>query len=143
MPKNPKKHHPHNNKQNKGPKPSQATTPLNVDNQTKWKSKKTERHCKLCEKDDNLESKCFKKTKSLGAIMKKHNIDLDFSISATSHMHALSALVFSFNASYSSSSNEWIIDSRASYCMAKNKAIFFAQNDCNTKHIFFWWWLIS
>jgi hypothetical protein len=35
-----------------------------------------------------------------------------------------------------SSSDEWLIDSGASYHMAKDKAIFSALNECNTKKIF-------
>jgi hypothetical protein len=72
--------------------------------------------------------------------MKKHNISIDSSSSSSSsssHGHALSASGFSFDAtSSSSSSDEWLIDSRASYCMAKDKAIFYALNKCNTKKIF-------
>jgi hypothetical protein len=74
---------------------------------------------------------------ALEATMKKHNINLDSSSSnSSSHGHALSASSFSFNATSTSSSNEWLIDSGASYHMAKDKAIFFALNECNTKQIF-------
>jgi len=38
--------------------------------------------------------------------------------------------------SSSSHSHEWLIDSGASYHMAKNKAIFSSLNDCNTKIIY-------
>jgi hypothetical protein len=65
--------------------------------------------------------------------MKKHNINLD---SSSSHGHALSSSDLSFNATYTSSSDEWIIDSGAYYHMAKDKTIFFALNECNTKQIF-------
>jgi hypothetical protein len=61
----------------------------------------------------------------LEAMMKKHNINID-STSSSFHGHALSAFGFSFNTN--SSSDEWIIDSRASYHMAKDKAIFFSLN---------------
>jgi hypothetical protein len=75
---------------------------------------------------------------SLEAAMKKHNINIDSTTSSSSHGHALSASSFSFNATStsSSSSNEWLIDSRASYHMAKDKYIFFVQNECNTNKIF-------
>jgi hypothetical protein len=72
-----------------------------------------------------MESKCFKKMEALEATMKKHNINLDSSSSnSSSHGHALYTSIFSFNATSTSSSNEWLIDSRASYHMAKDKAIF-------------------
>jgi hypothetical protein len=76
---------------------------------------------------------------ALEAAMKKHNISIDSSSSSSSsHGHALSASVFSFNttSTTTSSSDEWLIDSGASYHMAKNKAIFYALNECNTKKIF-------
>ena len=68
--------------------------------------------------------------------MKKHNISIDSTFS--SHEHALSASGFSFNSisTTTSSSDEWIIDLGASYYMAKDKAIFSALNECNTKKIF-------
>jgi hypothetical protein len=37
---------------------------------------------------------------------------------------------------YTPSSIEWLIDSRSSYHMAKDKSIFTALNECNTKKIF-------
>ena len=43
---------------------------------------------------------------------------------------------YALNASSSSSSQEWFIDSGASYHMGKDKAMFFTLNDCNTKNIF-------
>jgi hypothetical protein len=44
-PKNPKKQHPcHNNKQYKGPKPSEIASSPNGDKGEKYKSKKTDRH---------------------------------------------------------------------------------------------------
>ena len=74
---------------------------------------------------------------ALEAMMKKHNISIDSSSTSSSHGHALSASVFSFNSnSTTSSSDEWLIDSRASYHMAKDKAIFSSLNKCNTKKIF-------
>jgi hypothetical protein len=72
--------------------------------------------------------------------MKNHNISNDSSSSSSSssssHGHALSASSFSFNATSTSSSNEWLIDFVESYHMAKDKAIFLALNECNTKKIF-------
>jgi hypothetical protein len=75
---------------------------------------------------------------ALEATMKKHNINLDSSSSSSnssSHGHALYAFGFSFNATSTSSYDEWIIDSRAYYHMAKDKAIFSTLNVCNTKQI--------
>ena len=61
----------------------------------------------------------------LEATMKKLNISIDSTYSY-SHGHALSASGFSFNtpSTTTSSSDEWLIDSGASYHMAKDKAIF-------------------
>ena len=53
-----------------------------------------------------------------------------------SHGHALCDSGYSYTASSSSTSNEWLIDSGASYHMAKDQAIFFTMNECNTKQIF-------
>jgi hypothetical protein len=135
-PKNPKKQHPcHNNKQYKGPKPTQPTSAPNGDKGEKYKNKKIDRHCNFCDKDGHDESKCFKKMATLEATMNKHNISIDSTYSS-SHGHALSASGFSFNTTSTSSSNEWLIDSGASYHMAKDKDIFSALNECNTKKIF-------
>jgi hypothetical protein len=73
---------------------------------------------------------------ALEAAMKKHNINIDST--SSSHGHALSASGFSFNSNSTttSSSDEWLIDSGASYHMAKDKAIFSSLNECNTKKIF-------
>jgi transposase InsO family protein len=73
---------------------------------------------------------------TLEATMKKHNISIDST--SSSHGHALSASGFSFNSNSTttSSSDELLIDSGASYHMAKDKAIFSALNECNTKKIF-------
>jgi hypothetical protein len=136
-PKNPKKQHPrHNNKQYKGPKPTQTTSAPNGDKGEKYKSKKTDRHCNFCDKYGHDESKCFKKMAALEATMKKHNINIDSTSSSSSHGHALSASGFSFNTTSTSSSDEWLIDSGASYHMAKDRDIFSALNECNTKKIF-------
>jgi hypothetical protein len=64
---------------------------------------------------------------ALEATMKKHNINID-STSYSSHGHALFSSGFSFNTTSTSSSDEWFIDSRASYHMAKDKDIFSAPN---------------
>ena len=66
----------------------------------------------FCGQDGHLESKCFKNMEALNVGMKKYNISLD-----------------------SSSSNEWFIDSRESYHMVRDKAIFYAHSECNTKQI--------
>jgi hypothetical protein len=136
-PKYPKKQHPrYNNKQPKGPKPAQIASAPNGDKGSKYK-KNTNKHCNFCNKDGHDESRCFKKMAALEAAMKKHNISIDSS-SSSSHGHALSASGFSFNtpATTTSSSDEWLIDSGASYHMAKDKAIFSGLNECNTKQIF-------
>jgi hypothetical protein len=73
---------------------------------------------------------------ALEATMKKHNINID-SYSSSSHGHALSTSGFSFNTTSTSSLDEWLIDSGASYHMAKDKDIFSSLNECNTKKIFF------
>jgi hypothetical protein len=73
---------------------------------------------------------------ALRATIKEHKINLDSSSSNSSfYGHALSASGFSFNAT-STSSDQWLIDYRASYHMAKDKAIFSALSECNTKQIF-------
>ena len=56
--------------------------------------------------------------------MKKHHISLDSSSESNSHGHALCASGYSYTTSYSSTSNEWLIDFGASYHMATDKAIF-------------------
>jgi hypothetical protein len=134
--KNPNKQHPHhNNKQNKGPKPSLVASTPNGDKGEKSKNKKTDRHYNFCGKDGH-ESKCFKKMEALETTMKKHNINIGSSSSNSySHGHALSASIFSFNAT-STSFDEWFIDPGASYHMAKDKAIFSTLDECNTKKIF-------
>jgi hypothetical protein len=135
--KNPKKHHPYKNKQKKSPKPSYPAPTPNVDKGTKSKGKNTKRHCNFCGQDGHLESKCFEKIKALQAMMKKHNINFDyFSSKSSSHGHALFASSFSFNATSTSSSNEWLGDYGTSYHMDKDKTIFSTLNECNTKQIF-------
>jgi hypothetical protein len=138
-PKNPKKQHPrHNNKQYKGPKPTQTASAPNGDKGEKYKNKKTDRHCNFCDKHGYDESKCFKKMATLEAAMKNHNISIDSTSSSSSfsHGHALSSSVFSFNTTSTSTSNEWLIDSGAFYHMAKDRDIFSTLNECNTKKIF-------
>ena len=70
---------------------------------------------------------------ALEATMKKHHISLDSSLESTSHGHALCASSYSYTTFYSSTSNEWLIDSGASYHMAKDQAIFSTMHECNTK----------
>jgi len=50
--------------------------------------------------------------------MKKHNNNID---SSSSHGHALSSSDLSFNATYTASFDDWIIDFGAYYHMAKDK----------------------
>ena len=74
--------------------------------------------------------------KSLEAAMKKHNIHLDTSMTSYSRK-ALSdygCAPSKFGCALSSSSDEWLIDSRISYHMAKDKATFQSLNYCNTKN---------
>ena len=76
--------------------------------------------------------------KSLEAMMKKHNISIDyFSYNSYSHGHALSSPGFSFNETFTHYSYEWLVDFGSSYHMAKDKAKFSTLNECNTKKIFF------
>ena len=132
----PKKHNFRNNKKNnKGPKPSQSAPSLKNDKGSKPKNKKIERHCNFCWKDNHDESKCFKNMAALEAAMKKHHISIDSSSESRSHGHALCASSYSYNAS-SSTQNEWIIDSGASYHMDKDQSIFSTMHECNTKQIF-------
>ena len=78
----------------------------------------------FCEKDNHDESKCFKKMEAMEATMKKHHISLDSSSESNSHGHALCTSGYSYTASSSSTSIEWLIDYGASYHMANDKAIF-------------------
>jgi hypothetical protein len=73
---------------------------------------------------------------TLEEAMKRNNINLDTPSNSSSHGHALSAYGFSFNASSTATANEWLIDSGASYHMAKDKAMFSTLNQCNTKQIY-------
>jgi hypothetical protein len=43
---------------------------------------------------------------------------------------------FSFNSTSTSSYDEWLIDSRASYRIAKDRDISYSLNECNTKKLF-------
>jgi hypothetical protein len=93
------------------------------------------KHCNFCGGDDHLESKYFKKLDTLQATMKRHNINLD--PPSNSFFHALSIYCFSFNATYTTS-NEWLVGYGASYHISKDKGIFFALNECNTKMNICW-----
>ena len=107
----------------------------NGDTSTKSKGKRLN-NIVICGRDGHVESKCFKKMEALEATMKKHHISLDSSLESTSHGHALCASCYSYNASSSTTSIEWLIDFGASYHMAKNQAIFSTMHECNTKQIF-------
>jgi hypothetical protein len=72
----------------------------------------------------------------LEVAMKKHNIIIDPTSSSSSHGHALSTYGFSFNTPSTSTSDKWLIDSGASYHMAKDGDIFSTIDECNTKKIF-------
>jgi hypothetical protein len=73
---------------------------------------------------------------ALEETMKKHNINLDSSSSNSySHGLALSGFASSFNATSTSSSNEWLIDYGSYYHIAKDKATFYALNEYNMKQI--------
>ena len=75
---------------------------------------------------------------ALEAAMKKHHINLETSSTSSSGMTLstcscqASRSGYALNVSSSSCSHEWLIDSGASYHMAKNKAMFSSLNDCNT-----------
>ena len=56
---------------------------------------------------------------ALEVAIKKPHINLYSSSESTSHGHALCASGYSYTASSSSTSIEWLIDSGASYHMAK------------------------
>jgi hypothetical protein len=73
---------------------------------------------------------------ALEATMNKHNISIDSTSSSSSHGHALPAYGLSFKTTSTSSYDECLIDSGASYHMDKYKDIFSALNECNTKKIF-------
>jgi hypothetical protein len=66
----------------------------------------------------------------LEASMRKQNINIDPTTSSSGH--ALFVVGFSFDTTSNSSSDEWIIDSRAYYHMSKDKDIFSALNECNS-----------
>ena len=74
--------------------------------------------------------------------MKKHNIHLDTSSTTYSRQplstssYAPSTLGYAFNVSSFSPSHEWIIDSRSSYHMAHNEAMFSILNGCNINNIY-------
>jgi hypothetical protein len=78
---------------------------------------------------------------ALQAAIKKHNIYLD--TSSTKYLgptlflfdYAPSTSSLSINVS-SSFSHEWLINSQASYHMAKDKEMFSSLNDCNNKNIY-------
>lgn len=147
--KNLKKQYPKKNvsKPNKGPKQFQPQNEKSFqqnDKANENKGKKTNRQCHFCNRDGHLECKCFKKMEALEATMKKHNIHLEHSSTSTSSSGiTLSACdcqasrsSYALNVSSSSHSHEWLIDSGASYHMAKNKTMFSSLNDYNTKNIY-------
>jgi hypothetical protein len=69
--------------------------------------------------------------------IKSHNINIESSSSnCYSHGNALSTYGFSFNATSTSSFDEWLIDYGASYHMGKDKTVFCSFNEFNTKQIF-------
>ena len=62
---------------------------------------------------------------NLEATMKKQKININSTAtSCSSHGHGLFSYGFSFHETSTSSFDEWIIDSREYYHMAKDKAIF-------------------
>ena len=61
---------------------------------------------------------------ALEVVISKHNINIDSTSSSSSHGHAFSASGFSFKTTSTSPSDEWLIDSGATYHMAKDKDIF-------------------
>ena len=101
-----------------------ASLDSNGDKGEKSKSNKIDRHCIFCGKYDHGKSKCSENMEALDTTMKKHNVNIDSTSSSYSHRHALYAFGFSFNATSTSSSDEWLIDSGASYHMDNEKTIF-------------------
>jgi len=74
---------------------------------------------------------------ALEVVMKKQNINIDSSSTTSfSYGHALSIVGFSFNATSTSSSNEWLIDYGAYHHMNKDKTIFLLLMNV-TPQIFF------
>jgi hypothetical protein len=74
---------------------------------------------------------------ALETTMKNCDINIDFSSSnSSSHGHELFYYSFSSNAISMSSSDEWLIDSRESYHMAKVKTIFLLLMNVTPKNIF-------
>jgi hypothetical protein len=131
------KKHPHyKKKKHKGTNRTQIASTPNGDKGEKHKNKKNDRHFNFCDKYGHDESKCFKNMTTLEETMKNHNISIDSTYSSSSHGHAFYASSFLFNTT-STSSDEWLIDSRSSYHMAKDKDIFSSLSECNTKKIFF------
>jgi len=78
---------------------------------------------------------------ALEAVMKKHNIHLEHSSTSSSGITLSTCSCQAFRSGYalnvssSSHSHEWLIDSKASYHMGKNKAMFSSLNHCNAKNI--------
>jgi hypothetical protein len=63
--------------------------------------------------------------KALEEAMKKHIINVVSSSSnSSSHEYGFFSFGFSFNATYTSCFDEWLIDSGTSYHMAKDKTYF-------------------
>ena len=79
---------------------------------------------------------------ALEAVMKKHNIHLEKFSTSSLGMEIFacgceaSRSGYALNVYCSSHSHEWLIDSGASYHMAKNKDMFSSLNDYNTKKIY-------
>ena len=78
---------------------------------------------------------------ALEVSMKKHNIHLDTSSTSSrqtlsTFVYAPSKLGYALNVTYSSPSQEWLIDFGTSYHMGKYKVVFSALNNCNTKNIY-------
>jgi hypothetical protein len=70
---------------------------------------------------------------ALQATMKRCDIIIESTTFSSSHGHALFASGFSFNGTSTSSFDDWVVDSGASYRMAKDKAIFFALTECTLR----------
>ena len=65
------------------------------------------------------------KMEALEASVKKHHISPDSTSEYTSHGHTLCASGYSYTTSSSSTQSEWLIDSGASYHMAKDQSHLF------------------
>ena len=141
--KNLKKRHPKKNgpKHDKASRPNEKVAQHN-DKANKNKGNKTYINCNFCDRDGHIQSKFFKKMETLEVAMKRHSIHLDTSSTSSlgqalsTYIYAPSISGYALNVTSYSPSQEWLIDSGASYHMGKDKDVFSALNNFNTKNVF-------